>query len=60
MRPRNDIPDKLQAHQKRVNNFIIKGGTIEDYRAQVKRAQYLSRCNPIENRLSFQRKYEAQ
>lgn len=60
MKPCNDIREKYLAQLKRVNDFAVKGGTIEDYRAQVKRLRYLERCSPIENRLSFQRKYEAQ
>lgn len=52
MRPRNDIPDKLQAQEKRVNNFIVKGGTIEDYRAQVERLRYLEHFSAAGNNLS--------
>lgn len=55
MKPRNDIPDKLQAQEKRVNNFIVKGGTIEDYRAQVKRLQYLEHLNLVNNKLGVNR-----
>lgn len=36
MKPCNDIREKYLAQLKRVNDFAVKGGTIEDYRAQVK------------------------
>lgn len=60
MKPRNDIREKYLAQLKRVNDFAVKGGTIKDYRAQVKRLQYLERFYAADNNLSFMRKYEAQ
>lgn len=59
MNPRNDIREKYLAQLKRVNDFAVKGGTIEDYRAQVKRLQYLENFSSVDNSLSFMRKYEA-
>lgn len=60
MRPRNDIREKYLAQLKRVNDFAAKGGTIENYRAQVKRLQYLERFYAADNNLSFMRKYDIQ
>ena len=59
MNPRNDIREKYLAQLKRVNDFAVKGGTIEDYRAQVKRLQYLENFSSVDNSLIFMRKYEA-
>lgn len=59
MNPRNDIREKYLAQLKRANDFAVKGGTIEDYRAQVKRLQYLENFSSVDNSLSFMRKYEA-
>lgn len=59
MNPRNDIREKYLAQLKRVNDFAVKGGTIEDYRAQVKQLQYLENFSSVDNSLSFMRKYEA-
>lgn len=56
MKPCNDIREKYLAQLKRVNDFAVKGGTIEDYRVQVKRLRYLDHFSVADNNLSFRRK----
>ncbi|MSD84614.1 hypothetical protein GKC32_09425 [Lactobacillus curvatus] len=58
MGPRNEIREKYLAQLKRVNDFVVKGGTMQDYRAQVKKLQRLERLSFADNKLGFQRKYD--
>lgn len=60
MKPHNDIREKYLAQLKRVNDFVVKGGTVKDYRAQSKRLEYLEHFSSVDNNLSFMRKYDAQ
>lgn len=56
MKPCNDIREKYLAQLKRVNDFAVKGGTIEDYRAQVKCLRYLEHFSAADNNLIFKHK----
>lgn len=60
MEPRNEIREKYLEQLKRVNDFVVKGGTMQDYRLQVKKLQCLERLNSADNKLDFQHKYDDQ
>lgn len=58
MKAKNDIREKYLDQLKKVNDFVVKGGTMQDYKSENEKLELLERFSSVDNKLSFQHKYD--